>query len=59
MTKPAADDIDFDTGLQEVHRRCVAKDVRRHAPPTASRQVRDVPAYDLVDSEAGQRASGT
>ena len=61
MAKPAADDIDLDPGLEQMDRRGMAKHVRRDPPRSVAArsgaQGRRVPADQLVNPEAGERAS--
>ena len=62
MPEPTADDVDIDTGFQQMDRRRVSPHVRRNAPLIASACGLDVDgesAYTLVNPEAREWASGT
>src|SRR5262249_27607844 len=54
VAEPATDDVDLDTGLQQMNSRRVSKHVGPDAAEAAF-EVARVPAHDLVDAEARQR----
>ncbi len=58
MTQPAPDDVDVDSGFEEMDGGRVAKQVRTHAPTGSGVvEVASVTPDNLVDAEAGERST--
>ena len=58
MTEPATDDVDFDSGLEEVNGGGVPEEVRAHASPgPAVIEVAGVAPHHLVNPEPGERSA--